>query len=278
MEDILKTNKDYIENFLNTLEKEFNIHCTKRRFSDGYFIMDYGEDSVCMFKIKEIPDFIFGIWMSSNIDLNYYDVSYKESKLILFTQPIINIDKFRPNRSSFCLPIIRYIEVNEDDTQEYKWWLTEVEFMLKALRKNKIKSFYKADKSDWKFYDEVSYFKALRYYISSYYSYYKDKIIERYYKYIIIFLVKFRFKRLKNVRAYLYNEKYWSPGLNVAFSVKDNITEKEDNKLTKINNWFDKHFFMNVLLREYSEEEYFKLLKALNNDERKDIKNIWMKT
>ena len=118
MEDKLKTNKEFIEDFLNTIEKEFYIHCIKRRYGNGYFIIEYGEDSVCTFKIKEIPDFTFGIWMSSNVDLNYYDKSYQESKLILFTQPTINIDKFKPSRSSFCLPIERYIETNDDESQD----------------------------------------------------------------------------------------------------------------------------------------------------------------
>ena len=277
MEDKLKTNMEYMNDFLNTIEKEFRIHCIKRRYDSGYYL-DIEDNCICSFKIKEIPDFTFGLWMSNLVDLNYYDASYKNSKLIFFTQPTVNIDKFKPSRSSFCLPIERYIETDSDtDEQYYTWWLTEVELMIRALRHNKIKSFYKADYSGWEFYDDVSYFKALKYYISSYYLHYKNKIAKNYRRFIITSLIKFKFRRLKNVRAYLYYEKNWSPGLSLAFCVKPNITEKEDNKLTKIDDFFDKYFFMEISLKEYDEDEYFDLLRMFN-DERKSVKNLWMKT
>ena len=246
MDDILKTNKEYIEDFLNTIENEFNINCINRRYNNGYFIIEYGKNSVCKFNIKEIPEFTFGIWMSTNVNLNYYDGSYKNSKLILFTQPTINIDKFKPSRSSFCLPIERYLESDIDGKEYYTWYLTEVELMLKALRKNKIKSFYKADSSSWDFYDEISYLKALKYYINSYYIYYKDIIEKRYKRNKLTKLIKNKFKKFKNVKAILYLSENWSPELNLIFCINENIDDKENNKLTKLDEWIDKHYFMDI--------------------------------
>ncbi len=276
MKDNLKTNKDFINNFLNTIEKEFKIHCTQRRFCDGYFVFEYGDNSVCRFKIKEIPEFTFGIWLSNNVNLDYYEPEFRNSKLILFAQPTINIDKFKPSRSVFCEPVERYLEQDENNSQYYTWYLTYAESMINYLRKHKIKAFYKDGVYTWDIYNDISNIKALHYYIDSYYCHYK-KIIKRYIKNkILTFLVKKKFKSFKNVKAELVSHgKYWSPELYLYYCVEENISEKEDNKLTEIDNWFDKKYFMDISLLERTKPDF----ENLHNENIKDrsVKILWTK-
>ena len=134
IKDNLTTNRDYITDFLYTLERELNINCVRIITCNSYFVFTYEDDSICTFNIKEAPEFTFGIWMSENVNLDYYGAEYKNSKLILFAQPTINIDKFKPSRSVFCVPVERYLDETYDfvtDSYHKKWvWGTNAASFL----------------------------------------------------------------------------------------------------------------------------------------------------
>ena len=276
MEDYLKTNRDFINDFLNTIEKEFKIHCIQRRYGDSYFVFSYEDKSICNFKIKEIPEFTFGVWMSSNVNLEYYDPKFKESKLILFTQPTINMDKFKPSRCVFCEPVERYLETNENDEQFYTWYLLYVEQMIKYLRKHKARAFYKEGVYTWDIYDDVSGFKALLYYINSYRYYYKDMFKKWFIKMRIISSVKNKFGKFKNVRSLLlsYGKRFY-PDLHLFYCITKDISEKENDKLTKVDTWFDRHWFLDISCVEVSEEDFKEKYEYNKNKRRNDI--IWKK-
>ena len=277
MEDSLKENREIIDNYLDTIEKEFNIHCIQRKFTDSYFVFSYEDKSICNFKIKEIPDFYFGVWLSSNIDLSYYDKEFENSKLILFTQPIIHIDKFKPSQSVYCIPVERVVDLDEYNKETgYSWDLYSSERMIKSLRKHKLKSSYKASRYSWNIYDDVNYFQALFYYIDSYRYYYKEMFTKWFTKVRIILSVKRKFGKFKNVKSLLlsYGKRFY-PDLHLFYYTTKDISEKENNKLTKIDTWFDRHWFLDISVQEVTEEDFKNKYEYNKNKRRSNI--IWKK-
>ena len=81
-----KKNRNRILNILNNIKAEgFNIK--NKCLGDGYFILTFEPSSVCHFKLKEFPDWKFGIWL-------------EKDKFSIFGENIYMIDKFKPSRST----------------------------------------------------------------------------------------------------------------------------------------------------------------------------------
>lgn len=59
----------------------------QKTYKNGYFLFDFGENSVCHFKLKAIPDWRFGIWLDSD---GTYEIFGDHRDLI---------DKFKPSRT-----------------------------------------------------------------------------------------------------------------------------------------------------------------------------------
>lgn len=92
---------------LKNKNKDFpEITFEEIKYLSGYFIWEFGKNSVVHFKIKEIPDWLFGIWW----DKPKGDIL----KGTLFTQYIDTIDKFKPSyseiNSSICFNKNNYDE------------------------------------------------------------------------------------------------------------------------------------------------------------------------
>lgn len=80
-----KKNRNKILNILNKIEQEgFNIK--DKSLGSGYFIFTFEPSSVCHFKLKEFPDWKFGIWL-------------EKAKFSIFGENIYMIDKFKPYAS-----------------------------------------------------------------------------------------------------------------------------------------------------------------------------------
>lgn len=59
-----------------------------KEFDDGYFLFNFGENTVCQFKIKGVKSWLFGIWAIPNDDGTI--------KVSLFGEHYWYLDKFKP--------------------------------------------------------------------------------------------------------------------------------------------------------------------------------------
>jgi len=87
------TNKEKFEK----LREHFNnnkLTIYNESWRSGYFVFELGDDSVVHFKVKELRGWLFGLFFGS-----------EEKKDELFAQPINNIDKFKPSRSTFVTEV-----------------------------------------------------------------------------------------------------------------------------------------------------------------------------
>ena len=77
--------------------KSQNYTITTEQYGDGYFIFDYGPNTVVHFRLKETPGWLYGIWWSFKIN--------KEGIINLvgefFAQYEEEIDKFKPSASYY---------------------------------------------------------------------------------------------------------------------------------------------------------------------------------
>ena len=117
---------------------------------DGYFICDYGEDSVTHFYLK--GHFIskhwkFGLW----VEEKYFDSKYVEKckteynmkdedmhVIQLFAQYDTCIDKFKPTRSALCLSwdldnIRKFINKEDMNYKNESYTFNQIEVMLKFM-------------------------------------------------------------------------------------------------------------------------------------------------
>lgn len=92
--DIKKRNKKTHCKLLSYL-KPFTV--TDVRFYSHYFIFNAGSAAICHFRIKELPHWLFGIWITKH-------------KPVIFGQIEILIDKFKPS----------YSELNSDDPLKFR--------------------------------------------------------------------------------------------------------------------------------------------------------------
>ena len=80
-----KKNRNRILDILNNIKSEgFNIK--EKSLGNGYFIFTFEPSSVCHFKLKEFPDWKFGIWL-------------EKDKFSIFGENSYMIDKFKPSAS-----------------------------------------------------------------------------------------------------------------------------------------------------------------------------------
>lgn len=76
-------------------------------YGDYYFIMDMGKDGICHFQIKELRSWKFGMWIDST-------ATGSSPQVQLFCQHKLNIDKFKPGRSCFCINFSYKYMMNDD--------------------------------------------------------------------------------------------------------------------------------------------------------------------
>jgi hypothetical protein len=70
---------------LNQIKQHFKI--SSKRFGNEYFLCYMGEKSVCHFRLKETPQWKYGIWLEDN---NGFEI---------FGEHVDLIDKFKPSRT-----------------------------------------------------------------------------------------------------------------------------------------------------------------------------------
>lgn len=87
-------NKTIFYEFAKQLEDDTGLKVYDEIFSDGYFFEDE-KDSVVQFKIKELRNWLFGVWIYGG----------KEKYLQVFCQYELFIDKFKPSRGDFNIKV-----------------------------------------------------------------------------------------------------------------------------------------------------------------------------
>lgn len=119
------TSKEYFK----VLEEELaenKFHTKDISFGDTYFLGYHGDNSICHFRIKELPGWNFGIWFT------YPDIDVKDSSITglqFFARHKDDMDKFKPSNSHFL------VEDNsikaEDDASEVHYYYSTLQ--IKAI-------------------------------------------------------------------------------------------------------------------------------------------------
>lgn len=103
--------KEAAEVFFNSLATEADswsrtITVEDVEYLNGYFIFDFGENTVVHFHIKETPGWKYGIWFNlvrKNSTNRKYARYYKDRfECRVFAQYEEEINKFKPSRSTIC--------------------------------------------------------------------------------------------------------------------------------------------------------------------------------
>lgn len=131
---VKKTNKAKINFILSVVPFKIESKC----FGSGYFIFKFAENSVCWFKIKNIKDWKFGIWLNED---NTFDI---------FGEAIVQIDKFKPSRSVISRNNIREFTKDVHDMLNNKEEWKEYNETTKNLiiAENKANAFNQIIKKD----------------------------------------------------------------------------------------------------------------------------------
>lgn len=104
-------NKEIIEKILSKVESAESLELIDRIFGDGYFIFEFGEDTVCHFRVKELKNWLFGIWCDETETPDEYKIS-------LFGEHENYIDKFKPTRTAISYSFILDLSKIDDYISE----------------------------------------------------------------------------------------------------------------------------------------------------------------
>lgn len=99
--------REFIEKIFNEIEEESNyrLKIIDKVFGNGYYIFEFGEDSVCHFKIKGLKRWQFGLWIREDNDNETYVIN-------LFGEHNDYIDKFKPTATRIAHEF-KYVDEND---------------------------------------------------------------------------------------------------------------------------------------------------------------------
>ena len=133
------------EEILKQLSTEYSVK--DKCYGDGYFVFTFDANSICWFYLNEFPDWKFAIWLNED---GSYDI---------FGEAIVQIDKFKPSRSSLSYDNIKDFNLelvdvknNIGEWEEYNQDTKEMIILnakcdkISAENLNKIESFLKEQK------------------------------------------------------------------------------------------------------------------------------------
>lgn len=304
-------NRKLIESLFKQIENDLGYHIVDEQYGNCYFIIESKEpDTICHFHIKELPEYLFGIWNICRYDTIQYEIENNlslwsdnlhissKSELIFFTQYEKEIDKFKPSRSGMVTGL-RRITYKEDNKLITEWDIDELEVVLKYMKKHKYKAYaniYNENKFIYRELNEVNCFKL----------YYKHKwnrfitnIRDNLKLKIQIYKSKKLIKKLKDVYYYIldYGENCYprihiivrrKPNIDIdTFIDNINILQKFDYDNTDISVfWMDMDISERLNKKERIEDK--DLLKRFNdirsnlieeaNDPKNDEPRILIKT
>ena len=148
------TNKEMMKQIIECI-KEFGYHPYDITLGNCYFVFEGNDDSICHFKIKEIPGFLFGLWSTDRFDTLEYQMKNNlqlwsdsfeidsKSEVVFFTQYLRDIDKFKPSRSGFVTGLSRDAWEEENENGEIikkeEWYVDNLENILHYMKKHRIR-------------------------------------------------------------------------------------------------------------------------------------------
>lgn len=188
--------KEVIEKIFNYIEEESNyrLKIINKQFGDGYFIFEFGENSVCQFEIKSLKRWQFGLWIRENEDNESYNIN-------LFGEHIDYIDKFKPTATAITH---EFKYKNEDDLWQSFDFIKEL-LMIKCHPLIMKHCYYGIYQNYFMFLlREFFYYR-----IESPLTKFKGYSLTKFYLNIIKILYKLRFRKL-DVNVYV-KEKGWYP-------------------------------------------------------------------
>lgn len=100
------------------------------QYGNGYFIFDKGEDGVVHFNVKGLHGWKFAMWINTNEEELKNENGNDYPAIQFFCQHKLNIDKFKPSRSFFCVDYdLKQIEAKND------WEFYEIKDILQTIKR-----------------------------------------------------------------------------------------------------------------------------------------------
>ena len=191
--------KEVIEKIFNEIEEESNhrLKVIDKVFGNGYYIFEFGEDSVCNFKIKGLKRWTFGLWIRKDNDNESYVIN-------LFGEHNDYIDKFKPTATRITHEI-KYVD--ENDLWKCQEFVDEL-LMIKH-HPSVMKHWYYGMYENYLIFLLREFFY---YRIESPLTKFKEYSLTKIYLNIIKIFYKLRFRKL-DVNVYV-KEKGWYPPFN----------------------------------------------------------------
>lgn len=98
--------------------KRAGLHITYKQYHSGYFIFSRSANSILHFRIKELPDILFGVWMN-----------FDHKKFCIFGENDLFIDKFKPTRCSnfdSIKEVVNLVKKYQSGEYSYRYILEEI--------------------------------------------------------------------------------------------------------------------------------------------------------
>lgn len=125
------TTKEIIDNILKFISFSINKNIKNISLGNGYFLFDFGENTVCHFRIDGIEKWKFGIWVIPDENKTKYDIS-------LFGEHNWMIDKFKPSQTSISTT---FTFTNKNDMHNINYYCLEVADQIKDIINHPIKEY-----------------------------------------------------------------------------------------------------------------------------------------
>lgn len=257
------TNKELMESALKQI-RELGFTLYDVQMGNCYFIFTDEDDSICHFKIKEIPGFLFAFWNTCRFDPIEKQIEQAgigetwadslhinpQSELVFFTQYEKEIDKFKPSRSGFVCGLYRHawFESDKDDkdkeVKKEEWWMYQLEDILTFMKKHHFKAYLYACRESRYIWDSVSGFEAFYRFVKDAWYRTRTKIKNWFKLKYQIFVSKNLVKKLKTMNVILFDRgEGWSPRLQISLRRKKPIQiEVYEKEEWKVNAFEDKHW------------------------------------
>ena len=207
-------------------------------YGNGYFIFDFGENSVCHFTVKKLKKWKFGVWCTESDDNKY--------KVSLFGEHEYYIDKFKPTQTE-----ISYM-FDYDGDKSLKTKVRRFADKIKKIAKHPLREQYKMYMVDSPLNMRYGF---LRYHLSNFWFYQVRKPLSRFFDEKCTRVI------LKAV-GWSYERRWRRKGND--FHV--NVTTRERG-------WYPRHEFQ-VVYGNMSDEDIYKVYHRMKHNVRNKYGNM----
>lgn len=236
-----------IADFMLGKMKEFGYEPYDINYGNGYFVFDYGDDSVVHFRCKGVwKHWKFGMWIFSDLlDTEENNDESERPFIQIFAQYDTQIDKFKPSRSKLC------IDFEASDWNEAKenngLWLWKLHNMLNMIKRHPFICYYGLCGEYAGYFSGSFIWNYIRdegkYYLEKTDKMIKSAIFVPYTKAKIFFAKRDRC--IKSIK--LYNFEKENPGWSTSYLYNVQIVFKKDStdeqEIAWLNKWFRKETY-----------------------------------